>query len=287
MTRSTFLHLRIPFSFFLMPVFLFAWAISEKVSTLNFVLVFTSLHFFLYPASNGYNSYFDKDEGSIGGLENPPKVSKELYTTSLMFDIVGLVIGLLVGWQFAVLLLIYGLVSKAYSHPAIRLKKYPFISWLVIGVFQGAFTFLMVYIGLNAISIQVVSWEAIHPALLSSFLLLGSYPMTQIYQHKEDRERGDITISLLLGVKGTFILTGVLFGLATVGYLLYFQAIGSNELAITFLLSMLPTVLYFGYWFLKVLKSKEEANFKSTMRLNLVSALSLNLFFLYLGYILI
>jgi 1,4-dihydroxy-2-naphthoate octaprenyltransferase len=24
----------------------------------------------IYPASNAYNSYFDKDEGSIGGFEN-------------------------------------------------------------------------------------------------------------------------------------------------------------------------------------------------------------------------
>lgn len=30
--------------------------------------------------------------------------------------------------------------------------------------------------------------------LLSSALLLGSYPMTQIYQHEEDTKRGDKTI---------------------------------------------------------------------------------------------
>ena len=78
MKKSTLLHLRIPFSFFLLPVFLFAAAIVDVFDWGNFWMLFFILHFLVYPASNGYNSYFDKDEESIGGLKNPPKVSKEL-----------------------------------------------------------------------------------------------------------------------------------------------------------------------------------------------------------------
>jgi 1,4-dihydroxy-2-naphthoate octaprenyltransferase len=50
----------------------------------------------------------------------------------------------------------------------------------------------------------------LYPALLSTCLLLGSYPMTQIYQHEEDARRGDKTFSLLLGIKETFIFTAVI-----------------------------------------------------------------------------
>jgi 1,4-dihydroxy-2-naphthoate octaprenyltransferase len=69
--KSTLLHLRIPFSFFLMPVYWFALSQSSTLHTDKAVLVFILLHLLIYPASNAYNSFYDKDESSIGGLENP------------------------------------------------------------------------------------------------------------------------------------------------------------------------------------------------------------------------
>ena len=89
MKRATWLHLRIPFSFFLLPVFLFAISILKNPDLFSVFLVGVILHLLLYPASNGYNSYFDKDENSIGGLKNPPKVHKELYWVSLILDGLG------------------------------------------------------------------------------------------------------------------------------------------------------------------------------------------------------
>ena len=124
-----------------MPVFLFAWAHSKDINWFEFMVVFVSLHIFLYPASNGFNSYFDKDEDSIGGLKNPPKVTKNLYWVSLLFDLVALLLGLLVGWQFVVMLFVYGLISKAYSHPSIRLKKLAITGWLAAGIFRGTLHF--------------------------------------------------------------------------------------------------------------------------------------------------
>ena len=68
LTRSTWLHLRIPFSYFLMPVFFFALGISPNLVESRLLWLFLIVHLFLYPASNGYNSYFDKDVKSIGGF---------------------------------------------------------------------------------------------------------------------------------------------------------------------------------------------------------------------------
>ena len=42
----------------------------------------------------------DEDETSIGGLENPPKPTKELFYASLAFDIIGLCLALLVNKTF-------------------------------------------------------------------------------------------------------------------------------------------------------------------------------------------
>ncbi len=279
--KSTWLHLRIPFSFYLMPVFLFALSISPSANTGYTLLVFVILHLFLYPASNGYNSYFDKDESSIGGLENPPPVRKELYYTSLFFDLIALIMGVFISLEFALMLLIYGLISKAYSHPSIRLKKYPFGGWLMAGLFQGFFTFIMIYIGINQLTLSASLQEAVlFPAFLSSVLLWGSYPMTQIYQHEEDSRRGDYTLSIRLGIKGTFMFTAGVFVLANIGFILFFLQYFSPREAILFQVFILPMLLYFFYWFGRVRKDARAANFKSTMQLNTISAVCLNIFFL-------
>jgi 1,4-dihydroxy-2-naphthoate octaprenyltransferase len=280
---STWLHLRIPFSFYLLPVFLFSLAISPAYDLYRVFIVFITLHLFLYPASNGYNSYFDKDEKSIGGLKNPPKVNRGLYSMSLIFDAIAIGLGLLLSWQFALMLFIYGLVSKAYSHPVIRLKKYPYLSWLIAGFFQGAFTFGMVYIALNQQEFSVLlDTNVILPAILSSLILWGSYPMTQIYQHKEDLKRHDITLSYLLGIRRTFYFTGIVFTAAVATYWWYFISCFNLQYALIFLASMIPILIYFTWWFLQVIKDESNADHAHTMRLNFISSLCLNMFFVYL-----
>src|SRR5688572_14873419 len=206
LSKSSWLHLRIPFSYFLLPVFLFSLSASPNFTEQSLLWTFIIIHLFLYPASNGFNSYFDKDEKSIGGLKNPPPVNKGLYYLSLLFDAIALVLGYIkINLTFTIMLVIYGLISKAYSHPAVRLKKHPVTSWLVVGLFQGLFTFMMCYIGVNKYDFEnLTKASIIIPGLLSSLLLLGTYPMTQIYQHEEDAKRGDRTFSMMLGIRGTF-----------------------------------------------------------------------------------
>jgi 4-hydroxybenzoate polyprenyltransferase len=280
---SILLHLRIPFSFFLMPVYLFALAISPNFTESRLLWSFLIIHLLLYPASNAYNSYFDKDEGSIGGLKNPPPVNRGLYYASLLFDLLAVVLGFIkISFLFALMLLIYGLVSKAYSHPAIRLKKYAIGGWIVIGIFQGLFTFLMCYVGINNFDLEnAMQAKVLIPALLTSVMLWGNYPMTQVYQHEEDAKHGDKTMSRLLGIRGTFIFVQVIFGLSAIGFVLYFKQFYSIELGYYFLMALAPVVIFFMYWFYLVWKDEAKANFSFTMWLNFISSLCLNGFFIY------
>lgn len=281
MKKATLLHLRIPFSFFLLPVFLFSVSTSEQFDLVNVGLIFFILHILVYPASNGYNSYFDKDKESIGGLKNPPAVSKELYWTTLVMDLAALILSIIISWQFALMVFVYGLISKAYSHPSVRLKKLPITGWLAAGIFQGYFTFLMVYLGVQNLDVtELMRWEIQFPALLSTALLMGSYPMTQVYQHKEDSERGDITISLKLGVLGTFHFTAIAFFFSNFGFLVYYYLYQSMVHVIAFQIFLLPVLFYFTIWYLKVRKDLFLADFEHTMRLNLISSLMLNIYFL-------
>jgi 1,4-dihydroxy-2-naphthoate octaprenyltransferase len=280
-SKSTLLHLRIPFSLFLMPVFFFAAAQYPFADPIRVVLVFLIIHIFLYPASNGYNSWFDKDTGSIGGLEKPPAVNRDLYYVALLFDAIAVIAGLFIGWFFALMMLIYGLVSKAYSHPAVRLKKYPVISLVTAAVFQGAFTYLMVYQAIHGSEVrELVNPKVLFPAALSSAMLFGFYPLTQVYQHEEDGRRGDVTFSLMLGVRGTFLFALGVFVLACVGYFIYFNLYFSPLYFLFYLVCLLPVLSFFIVWMRRIWRDEQEANFSSVMRLNALASFCLILFFL-------
>jgi UbiA prenyltransferase family len=286
-SRSTLLHLRFPFSFFLMPIFCFAVAVSHPSDYWLVLWVFLILHVLVYPASNGFNSFYDKDEESIGGLEKPPPVSTELLYVSLLLDLLATLCGFLINFWFGLGIIMYGLASKAYSYEGTRLKKYPIAGWLVVVFFQGAFTVWLTYQGIMN---DVNGWLSFsnpkisYAGLLSTWMLLGSYPMTQVYQHAEDSKRGDRTLSIMLGIRGTFLFTLSVFGLAGIGYFLFFWHYYHLYWAMGFLGALFPVVIYFMLWFLRVLKDERNADFRSTMRLNLISALCLNIFFCLLAW---
>jgi 4-hydroxybenzoate polyprenyltransferase len=283
-SRSSLLHLRIPFSFFLLPIYFFALTISPNFNGPRLLWVLVIVHFLLYPASNGYNSYFDKDEKSIGGLKNPPPTTKGLYYLALLLDVAAIVLGyIFINLAFAIMLFIYGAVSKAYSHPSIRLKKHAFTSLVITGLFQGLFTFIMIYVGINNFPLgNAIQPKVLIPGFLTTLMLWANYPMTQIYQHQEDAKRGDRTISILLGVKGTFYFTSAVFGFAVLSFLLYFFISYGSTVVVIFLASILPVLGYFFFWMVQVFQNKRQADYNHTMWLNVISSICLNGFFLYL-----
>ena len=281
---SSWLHLRIPFSFFLLPVFLFSLSISPNFNGERILWVFIIVHLLLYPASNGYNSYFDKDEKSIGGLKNPPPTKPGLYFLALLLDALAIILGFWkIGATFAIMLFIYGLISKAYSHPSFRWKKHGILSLGLTGFFQGIFTFVMCYIGINDFEIaSALQLKVLFPGFLTSLMLMANYPMTQVYQHDEDSKRGDYTVSIRLGVKATFYFAILMFGIALSGFLIYLNLFHSPTYAWHFLLAIIPILVYFFYWLILVIRNKNAADYSHTMWLNAISATCIGGFFIYL-----
>ncbi len=274
--RDALTLMRIPFSVYLMPVFWFALSAFERFETGRAVAVFMILHLLVYPASNGYNSYYDRDEDSIGGLEKPPKVTLELMHLVLLFDVLAVAFALWLSPLFGALVALYLLISKAYSYEGIRLKKYPIISTLVVTFFQGAFTFAMVQIGVGLSVSEVLQQPNIWFALVSTLFLCGSYPLTQIYQHKEDKQRGDKTLSLVLGVKGTYIFAAISLVLGSSLLLwLYFDQ-GQVRNIIIFLICTLPILYFFVGWALRAQRNAEEVNYINTMLMNKISSICIS-----------
>ncbi len=275
--KSTIQLLRFPFSFFLMPVFWFALSFAQNINWLNAILVFLLLHFLLYPASNGYNSYMDRDTESIGGIEKPMEPSYELYITSLLMDFTGLILAFFVSINLGLGFICYILFSRLYSWRKIRLKQYPIIGYLTVIVNQGALVFYMVF----EVCSNVISPSVPLDLLIAASLLIGGfYPITQIYQHKQDQEDGVKTISILLGKKGTFIFCMFLYLLAL--GILFWHFNQQDALNQFFILQLffLPVVIYFLYWFYKVWKNPEEAGFKQTMFMNWLASSCTNAAFI-------
>jgi 4-hydroxybenzoate polyprenyltransferase len=272
-SRSAIAHLRFVFSLFLMPVYLFAFSQSIAIHPGNVLLVFLIWHVLAFPASNGYNSYFDKDEESIGLLDKPPVVDISLYYFSLLLEVSGFLLGFLVSWQFAFAVLLYGIMSKLYSHPKTRLKKYPIISFLTVFIFQGCFVYWTTYTALSGSSL-FAGWtsDMLIAGAICSCLIGASYPLTQVYQHGEDGRRGDITISILLGYKGSFIFSGALFGTGIILSFIYWNAHNMLDYFYFFLFCSAPVFVFFNWWFYKVGQSTANADFKNAMRMNFISA---------------
>ena len=281
--KSTVKHLRLPFSFFLMPVFLFALSQASLVYWPKTILAFLILHILVFPSSNGYNSHQDRDETSIGGIRNPPKVTDKLYYATLLMDILAILAGLFISVYFSMLLLVFIIMSRAYSYRHLRLKKYPVTGFLIVFVFQGAFVYFMSLAAINNFNTpELFSFSSIICMSISSLFIGSIYPLTQIYQHEADKNDGVISLSYKLGYTGTFVFSGILYAVAAFLLFYYFNMKNQPVAMVIFLVMMLPVVYRLSVWFAKVRKNTKHADFDNTMAMNMLTSVIMNLYFLIL-----
>lgn len=280
--RSTIQLLRFHFSFFLLPVYLFALGQVVNVNWGRALLIFFILHVLVYPASNGYNSYMDRDETSIGGIKNPLQPTRQLFMVTVIMDIVAIALGFLVSPWFALGITCYILASRAYSYRGIRLKKYPIVGYLTVIIVQGAVTFWLVYYGSQEPLELQLKGNIIRGMVASALLIGGFYPLTQIYQHDADARDGVRSISSLLGYRGTFFFTAIVYSVAFM--LLAFHFFLQLEAVKFFVLAtcMMPILVYFFVWARQVWKNTAAADFAHTMRMNLLASCCTNIGFIIL-----
>jgi 1,4-dihydroxy-2-naphthoate octaprenyltransferase len=279
MQKSTVQLLRFHFSFFLLPVYLFALSRVAYTNWWRALLIFGILHLLVYPASNGYNSYMDRDQTSIGGIKKPMAPTLELYIITLIMDIAAVGLSCIVSIYFALGILLYILASRAYSYRGIRLKKYPFAGYLTVVIFQGAVTYWLVYHGCHE---PLTLHVPVSGMLASSLLIGGFYPLTQIYQHEADAKDGVKSISSRLGYRGTFIFTAIVYSIAFMVLAYHFFSELDKDKFFVLATCMLPILVYFFIWARKVWKDVSAASFSNTMRMNLLASVCTNTGFLIL-----
>jgi len=260
-----------------MPVYFFALSFVHEINWYNAVIAFLLIHLLLYPASNGYNSYMDRDTESIGGVANPRQPTRELFRFTIVMDIAGILLSFIIAWWFALAYACYILCSRMYSYRGIRLKKFPVIGYITVIINQGALIFAMIYYAAEKNFSAAISYEGL---IASAFLIGGFYPITQIYQHAADKRDNVQTISMLLGKRGTFIFCGIMYTIAFSLLFLYYQQHNDVKSFIILQIFFIPVIVYFLRWLVQVWKNEAAADFKNTMRMNIIASTCTNLAFI-------
>jgi 1,4-dihydroxy-2-naphthoate octaprenyltransferase len=204
--RDFILHLRLNYQIFILSgPYLLGVLLSDHFSALQ-IIQFFSIHILLFGGVTAYNSYFDKDEGPIGGLKSPPKMHLWMLIVSWVLQIIGLAIAIYSGLYFVIIYLLSVFIFWMYSSPHVRLKGRPIGSLIAIGIGTVVCASLLGYYANG--SVQLPTITILIAALGSMCLVISMYPMSQVYQVEEDEKRGDTTFSVKYsknGVRNLFI----------------------------------------------------------------------------------
>jgi 4-hydroxybenzoate polyprenyltransferase len=198
-------HLRLPFNLLLSPIFLWGvWLAGGVDDPLRVAVAFLSLHVFLYGGTNALNSYYDRDEGPVGGMWSPPPVDRGLLGWAWGVQLLGLPLAWWVGPPFLLVWLALLGVATAYSHPRWRWKSHPLAAVLTVALGQGGLGALAGVMAVAERDLRPWGWGFGEPAmwfglLAAVSLIVGLYVVSQAYQTLEDRARGDRTLPVLLG----------------------------------------------------------------------------------------
>ncbi len=203
------IHLRLHYQFFILSGgYLLAALFVEDVNWPQFWQQFLNVHVLLFGGATAYNSWWDKDEGPIGGLKHPPKMEPWMCQASLLLQFAGLFWALKVGWLFVIIYFISIIFFWLYSTPHWRWKGKPVLSLVAIGISTGTNAFLM---GLLAAGVSALNAFHFLISMGVALIVLSLYPASQIYQTQEDDRRGDQTFAIKYGLKGVKWLFSICF----------------------------------------------------------------------------
>ncbi|WP_372637452.1 UbiA family prenyltransferase [Fodinibius sp.] len=256
------LHLRLHYQLFILSgAYLLGALLSDHFNLQWFVIQFFNVHLLLFGGATAYNSYWDRDEGPVGGLPNPPPMARWMWFASLLMQVAGLLLAIPMGGFFVGIYLLSMVLFWLYSSPWSRWKGRPLMSLVAIGISTGFNAVLLGYYATGFGPLHPSIWIA---AAGVTLILLSLYPVSQIYQQDEDLRRGDRTFAVSYGRYTVMRFFEVSFA---VGLLLVTLAIGLQHLMLGLLFGTTGGVtgILVGKK-LKVMMAKNEGDYRSVMQ---------------------
>jgi 1,4-dihydroxy-2-naphthoate octaprenyltransferase len=269
--KDLLLHLRLQWQILLVPLFFWGFLLAAgprapELIGLEFLLVFLIFHVMFYGGATALNSYYDQDEGPVGGLWEPPETTRDLLIFAVGLQILGLILLFFISLPLFVLALIMGFVGNAYSHPAIRLKAYPWTSLLAVSIFQGMGGTAAGWLYAADQWQSLFSLKAILGLLVAALIITGFYPLTQVYQREEDRKQGVISFAVYAGEKVfPLSIACMLSAAALMGYLAW-RYFGPIE-ALLAIVGLVGLAIFVAIWWSRYDDTDVRVNYLWMMRL--------------------
>jgi len=203
--------LRLPYQLQLGPIFAWGYllgngSLGSPEAVLRFGLVALLFHIGAFGGLTALNSFYDRDTGPVGGLWQPPPAPPRLWAFAWIVQSTGFILLLAIDWRMAVIYAAIVLLALGYSHPRTRWKGHPWASVLVVALGQGVLDFAAGALTSSGFQISAALWWGMAGA---TFIVIGYYPLTQLYQGEDDMARGDRTTAAVLmergGRRGVFV----------------------------------------------------------------------------------
>lgn len=264
--RSFFLHLRWHYQILLLSGgYILAGLFIEDLNFRNYWIQFFNVHLLLFGGATAFNSFWDKDEGPIGGLKYPPKMTPWMRPAAIVI----MITSWMLAWEQSIFFhLFFGisfLLFWLYSTPMARWKSHPVLSIFVIFQSTGCGGFMLGILAGGG----WLELSSLAGACGAGLVLISMYPVSQIFQQKEDKLRADQTFAIKYGSTGVyrFFVISFLAGLLLIGAGLYlirpFWAL---------LLSFSGLCGFFVVWFtLRKLKG-ESSEYAAVMKLKFTAS---------------
>lgn len=210
-------HLRLHYQIFILSGgYLLGGLYASQLAIRPFVIQFFVVHVLLNGGVTAYNSYWDDDDGPIGGVENPPKMAPWMHHAAIVLQLVGLALAWPLGATYVGLYASTMILSVLYSRRGPRWKGHPILSLVAVGIGTGTNTFWMGAIAAG----RSVDGSLVVAGVGVAALLLSLYPVSQIYQIDDDAAQGDRTFAVAFGLEGVrrffFVLYPLGLGLVSV-----------------------------------------------------------------------
>jgi hypothetical protein len=190
----------LPYQWQLAPIFVWGFLLSggrcdRPKEFLSFLLIFLAFHIGCFGGLTALNSFYDQDDGPIGGLWQPPPPPRFLWHFAWTVQLLGLLVVSFFSFQLAVIYTLIVLLALGYSHPLTRWKAHPWKSLAVVAFGQGTLDFTA---GTLVSTTHRIDAALLCGGLGSTLLVMGFYPLTQLFQATLDSSRGDRTTALAL-----------------------------------------------------------------------------------------